>query len=482
VPDHKSKRPGWILLIAVTAASGGLYYFSLGLEGYRALAWIAPLPILSVLTEVRPGIGALLAFSAYVLGALNLVPYLSRLAPLPLLLVTLIVPSIAFAAATSAFRSALTRDHVVEAALVFPAIWTSYEFLLSLFSPHGTAGSIAYSQADFLKLIQVCSLTGIWGITFLLTFVPAGIAAAWHLRRKWQRSVPVALATLAVFTLTLLYGSTRSSDSTDRQALSVGLAASDTTQKYFDTNMPDQALTVTRAFVQQVDQLKRLGAEVVLLPEKFVGITHEDSASVIGMLGEAAQTERVTIIAGLNLIAPAPRRNVALTLSDRGTLLACYDKAFPLPGIESGYHRGSSITLFPLRGTRAGLLICRDMDFPGWVRQYERAGARILFVPAWDFGDDAWLHSRMAILRGVELGCAVVRCASEGLLSVSDYRGDVVETRSSGLPMSSLVAQILPGPGRTLYSIAGDWFAWVNIITVVIILGRNARNWRRRGS
>jgi apolipoprotein N-acyltransferase len=122
------------------------------------------------------------------------------------------------------------------------------------------------------------------------------------------------------------------------------------------------------------------------------------------------------------------------------------------------------------------------MDFPGWVRQYERAGARILFVPAWDFGDDAWLHSRMAILRGVELGCAVVRCASEGLLSVSDYRGDVVETRSSGLPMSSLVAQILPGPGRTLYSIAGDWFAWVNIITVVIILGRNARNWRRRGS
>jgi apolipoprotein N-acyltransferase len=186
------------------------------------------------------------------------------------------------------------------------------------------------------------------------------------------------------------------------------------------------------------------------------------------------------IIAGLNLIGSPVNRNVPLAISRSGKPLATYDKAFLIPGFESRYQRGTSIALFSVASTEAGLLICKDMDFPSWVRLYERAGARILFLPAWDFGDDAWLHSRMATLRGVELGCAVVRSASEGLLSVSDYRGNVVEARSSSLPMSSLVARVLPGPGKTLYSAAGDWYAWLNVIVLTFILGRNVARRRRR--
>jgi apolipoprotein N-acyltransferase len=154
VPDQKAKQLNWIFITAATIASGGLYYFSLGLEGYRLLAWVAPLPVLLLLTEVRAGTGATVAFLAYLLGAANLVPCLSRIVPLPVLLATLIVPSMAFAATASAFRYALVRDHALEAVLVFPVAWTSYEFVLSSISPHGTAGSIAYSQADFLRLRQ----------------------------------------------------------------------------------------------------------------------------------------------------------------------------------------------------------------------------------------------------------------------------------------------------------------------------------------
>jgi apolipoprotein N-acyltransferase len=206
VPDQEVKQRSWTFIAAATAASGGLYYFSLGLEGYRFLAWIASLPVLFVITEVRAGIGAMIAFFAYLLGAASLAPYLSRLVPLPVLLATLVVPSAAFAAAASAFCYALARDHAIEAVIIFLAAWTSYEFVLSLVSPHGTAGSIAYSQADFLQLIQVCSLTGIWGLTFLLTFVPAGVGVAWHLRRTWKQSVPITVGTLNVIALPIIFG------------------------------------------------------------------------------------------------------------------------------------------------------------------------------------------------------------------------------------------------------------------------------------
>jgi len=422
----------------------------------------------------------MVAFSSYILGAANLVPYLSKLVPLPVLLAALVVPSLAFSAAVSAFRYALVQDHTIEAVLVFPAAWTSYEFILSLVSPHGTAGSVAYSQADFSQLVQICSLTGIWGITFLLTFVPAAVAAAWYLRGSWKRSAYIAFAMLGVITISLLYATLRSTGSTDRQFLSVGLVASDTTQGYFNTTERNHALTVMRAFLQQVDQLSRLGAEVVLLPEKCVRVMSQDSGSVVGILMDAARSKKVMIIVGVSLTDSARHRNLALVFSDDGGLLATYEKTFLIPGFEASYQRGTSITLFSVASTRAGLLICKDMDFPQWVRQYERAGARILFVPAWDFGDDAWLHSRMAVLRGVELGCAVVRSASEGLLSVSDYRGNTVEIPSSNLPMGSLVTRILPGPGETLYSVAGDWFAWLNVVGLAVILGRNISRGLRR--
>jgi len=46
--------------------------------------------------------------------------------------------------------------------------------------------------------------------------------------------------------------------------------------------------------------------------------------------------------------------------------------------------------------------------------------------------DDAWMHARQAILRGVENGFAVVRVASHGLATVSDDRGRVLAVAPVG--------------------------------------------------
>ena len=62
---------------------------------------------------------------------------------------------------------------------------------------------------------------------------------------------------------------------------------------------------------------------------------------------------------------------------------------------------------FP-RGTAPGLLgegkamaICKDMDFPDTIRNDAHVGLRLMAVPAWDSGVDAWIHARMAVLRAV---------------------------------------------------------------------------------
>jgi apolipoprotein N-acyltransferase len=81
------------------------------------------------------------------------------------------------------------------------------------------------------------------------------------------------------------------------------------------------------------------------------------------------------------------------------------------------------------------------------------------------------LHARMAHVRGVESGFAVVRSAQEGLLTVSDHHGRAVAVEASwGAPEVLLVSEVTPGPGHTLYSAVGNWFGWTSLLVLALIL------------
>ena len=99
-------------------------------------------------------------------------------------------------------------------------------------------------------------------------------------------------------------------------------------------------------------------------------------------------------------------------------------------------------------------------------------------MPAWDFVRDRWLHSRMAVVRGVEGGYAVARSADDGLLTLSDARGRVLAERASSDSADVLLSGIVPvGPGGTLYSLGGDWFAWLSLVAAACAVAA-----RRRGA
>ena len=68
-------------------------------------------------------------------------------------------------------------------------------------------------------------------------------------------------------------------------------------------------------------------------------------------------------------------------------------------------------------------------------------------------------------MRGVENGFAIVRAASEGLLTASDAEGRVIaENSSAASGMTVLIASLPLGPGSTLYTRIGDAFPWFVIL------------------
>ncbi len=85
-------------------------------------------------------------------------------------------------------------------------------------------------------------------------------------------------------------------------------------------------------------------------------------------------------------------------------------------------------------------------------------------MPAWDFVRDGRLHARMAVMRGIDGGFAVVRSARTGRMTVSDAFGRVLAERTSSALATSIVEQVTTGDGRTFCARTGDWFAWLALM------------------
>lgn len=444
---------------AVLLSAAGLWHGT-GLHPAWAVTWLAPVPVLAFALRASAPAAGLAAFAAWLGGGLNLWHYYRAVlgVPLPVVLVAVTIPAIAFAGVALSTRALARRGRPLLAALALPAGWTAFEYALSRASPHGTYGSLAYTQMDCLPVIQVASLLGTSGITFLVLLVPGALAtltlpaAAVERRRiAWTTGATVALA--------LAYGGWRLAR-TDPAGVpvTVGLVAADRPEQPASPGSEDGERLVA-AYAREAIGLEARGAEIVVLPETAFRATDEDVARLRDRFAAVAP-ERLLVV-GADRLAADGEANVAVAfLPGEGT--AVYAKQHLLPPFESRYRPGRERVLVDAQGTKVGLAICKDMDFPALGRQYAESGASLLVVPAWDFTADGWLHGRMAVLRGVEGGFAVARAARGGRLTVSDDRGRVLaEARSADVPVASVLAEVRVGRAGTWYARLGDWFAWL---------------------
>jgi apolipoprotein N-acyltransferase len=120
--------------------------------------------------------------------------------PAPLVAGLVLVGAAAFAAIVLLTRHVVHRLDRWAAVFAFPILCTAWEHLVSV---AGTSASIAYSQIDFPPAVQIASVTGLWGVTFLVALPPAALAVAWRLRRRpeqsvWALAVPFGLCAAAL--------------------------------------------------------------------------------------------------------------------------------------------------------------------------------------------------------------------------------------------------------------------------------------------
>jgi len=465
------KRLGFGLI--ATALMGLLIFFGTGLDPFWPLMWFAPLPVLLFANRASWWGAALAAGLGVILGILNLWGVFHGLlrAPLPILAQIYISEGIAYALAVSLYRALLQRGAHWMALLAFPAVIVSFEFFLNLTSPHGTSGSLAYSQLHFLPFLQLASITGPWGMSFLLLAFPTSLAIGWHLRSQLPRTaLQIVGGTLAVLAVVLVFGTVRLFGHQPGEKLTVGLATSDAQG---NADVVEPGAPADKLFAQyatSVQSLAAQGARVVVLPEKLAVVLDKQTAdSTDAFFGRLVDSTGVGIVMGELRIAKDGKKYNEARVYLPGRPPASYDKEHMLPPFESNLTPGTALTVLPHGDMTWGVEICKDMDFTPLSAAYGKKKVGLMLVPGWDFVVDRIFHGHMAILRGVESGFSIVRSAKQGSLFVSDDRGRILsEITSDAAPFTTLLVTVPTGHDDTFFDLMGDWVAY---LTLLVLLG-----------
>ncbi|MGA8159706.1 MAG: nitrilase-related carbon-nitrogen hydrolase [Acidobacteriaceae bacterium] len=476
------ERKGWSvgLGLAAAAAMAVLVYFGNGLHPLWPLMWVAPLPVLLYALWSRAAWSAgLAAWAAMFAGCLNFWHYFQVLGAPPVAwVVDFGLEALAFSAVVLLMRALARRGAVWSAWLALPAVWVTFEYARNLLWPHGSAACLAYSQLKFLPFLQLASLTGPWGMSFVLLLFSSGIAVAWHVWRtdSW-RAVQVLGATAAVVAAVLIFGVVRLTRQQPGPEVRVGLVASDAGTNWLPADPGAPAERLLTQYAERAGELFARGAQVVVIPENLGVLTNADATQLDAIFQPVVDRAGTMLIAGVNDVTGHVAFNEARVYT-AGLPVRTYHKHHLLPPFETRvFAPGRGTLMFSGVGTAAGdrwgVEICKDMDFGEPARGYGRAGVGLMLVPGWDFVVDAFWHGHIAVMRAVEDGFSLARTAKHSTLFVADDRGRVIaETPSDAAPFATLLAVVPAGHQGTLYQAWGDWFAWFAMALCAWVLVR----------
>lgn len=455
------------MVMLVSILSGTLFYFSTDFHQSWPLLWFAPIPILiySYYGQTVSMLAA--AFIAFMIGQLNALNYLDTGIPMMPIIYAALFESLIFSLVIFFNRVLVKKYPHIFSVFIFPGLWVCYEFILSFFSSAGELTSFAYNQLHFLSFVQIASLTGIWGVTFVLLLFSSGISYAIYSKNRIHRISSILFAILLPF-LCFLYGHNRLHDQ-QKSLLSVtiGMVSIHTKKLIHD----DHALSLSKQYLPLIQEAAQKGAEFIILPEKFVRVTEKNYLKIISLFQKSAQTNKVNLIVGIARLGEIST-NSAVIIDIRGNVTAVYDKQHLLPGLEDKFTPGEHL-VHQKQPFSWGVAICKDMDFYLPSHDYGELQMQLLIVPALDFNIDAWLHARVAIMRGIENGFAIARAAAHGYLSVTDQMGRVIDITPSFYHDTNVVVKTIHLYSmNTFYSRWGNWFPWVILIFLLTYIIR----------
>jgi apolipoprotein N-acyltransferase len=382
-----------------------------------------------------------------------------------------------------------------------PATWVATEWLRSWLFGGFPWALFGTSQAHVLPVVQLASVTGVYGLSGLLALVSASAAAVTLSRRP--RHLGVAAGVLGLLVLIVAGGALRLAGNQLTQSgipLRVGIVQGSVPEDMkFDPAYRDG---IVRRYLALSRQVIGSGAQLVIWPESSTPFFFRIESALAQPIRQLAIETRTPFILGTDdLVAatattPQHIYNASVALGADGQAHGEYRKMYlapfgeyvpfkrllffvgPLVDAVSDFTPGTDANVLETGVGAVSTSICYESVYPWLSRAFVQHGSALLGI----ITNDAWFgtssaasqHFDQGAIRAVEEGRYVVRAANTGISGVVDPYGRVVMTTPLFTP-TAFVADVRLLDGRTVYGRTGDWIAW---IALLVTLGLIFLGWR----
>lgn len=457
-------------------------------------AWLYPLFLLRFVRTQRPALGFLGAFLVNA-GAAWVWYFQIGLGLQVLILAGMVVVAIFLSLPYLVDRLISPRFAGFVSTLIFPLSFVAVDYLKTLLYPFGSVGSLAYTQYGNLPLLQLIAITGISGIVFLITWFASVVNWAWEQHFAWPRIRAEVLLYGGLLGLVLLGGGARLAlfppHAQTVRVAGIGVSQTVETQamKQIATAFPaflagkaTQAdletirLAASRLNTDLLTQSQReanAGARIIVWPECGGGVLQADEPALLAQAAAVARQAHIYLDMGLCVLtSQAPHeKDQALLIDPQGQVIWSYDKARPVPGLDTSLPGAGQVPTVQTPYGRISNVICFDGDFPYLSRQAGQAHADLMLVPSNDWRQiDPW-HTQDITFRAIEDGFSLVRQTSNGLAIAVDYEGRVLASSDSFATGDQVMIALVPTKGtQTIYALVGDLFAQLCMAGLLILI------------
>jgi apolipoprotein N-acyltransferase len=345
-----------------------------------------------------------------------------------------------------------------------------------------------------LPIAQIASVTGVYGLSFLLALTSAAAALVMlnvDGRKRWS----VAVAVLALVAGIAGWGRWRIADGSlaaSGDAIRVAVVQGNIAQdEKWNPTLRDQ---IIGRYVSMTRQATAQGATFVMWPESSFPVYFEEDLRG-HLVRRLARETGVTLLVGsdqLERVQPnaSPDAldnrlyNAAFLVKPDGSLGPVYRKMHLVPFGEyvplqrllffvgpivdavSNFTPGDRPVLLPIGDRLVSTAICYEVIYGSLMRRFVRDGSELLTT----ITNDAWYgrssaayqHWDQAAMRAIENGRYLARAANTGVSGFVDPYGRVM-AKSKLFEQTVLVQDVRLIRAGTFYTRAGDLIAWLSL-------------------
>jgi len=366
--------------------------------------------------------------------------------------------------------------------IIFASIMVSIEYIIYLIYPILGGLSDAYTQYQNLYLLQLVTVTGIYGITFLMYWTAAVVIWIWNNKNQKEYIRKYIIVYGSVIGLVFVYGVVmfHFAGNSDKSIRIAGVTVpisellnndEDVYSTFYTNTFTDENITNARSKLSSAaDELflkteleAQAGAKIVFWSELNGAVLKQDEDLLLQRASDLAKQEEVYLIVSLLVKPPYMdlKENKTAAFNPQGELISEYFKHGRSIG-ELCQKRDGILKSFGTEYGRIAPFICSDMAFLSKIQQAGRDNVDILIVPASDWKEMTLLAAKTAIVRGVENGSNIIRHTNKGMSIVSDFRGSVLaQTDYFQSDTKTFSTQVLTKGRFTLYSYIGNLFVYL---------------------